>query len=83
MPQTWSATHASSRLFVGKNQIPSPISQRSSKKIVNCGLCVVCWFVQGGNVMFLVNKSVLNYIKEDLEPAFHRNGTFFKLKCNG
>ena len=36
--------------------------QCSSKKIVNGGLCVVCWFVQRGIVMFLVKKCVLNYI---------------------
>ena len=46
----------------------------SSKKILNRVLCVVCWFVQGSIVMFLLKKCVLNYING--EPVFHRNGTF-------
>ena len=53
----------------------SPTSQFSSKKIVNRVLCVVCWFVQGSNVMFLPKKCVLNYING--EAVSHQNGTFF------
>ena len=57
-----------------EKEIQSPTSQFSSKKILNRVLCVVFWFVQGSIVMFLLKKSVLNYING--EPVFHRNGTF-------
>ena len=57
-----------------KKEIQSPTSQCSSKKIVNGGLCVVCCFVQGSIVMFLVKKRVSNYI--NAEPVSPRNGTF-------
>ena len=57
-----------------RKKIQSPSSQCSSKKIMNSGLCVVCWFVQGSIVMFLVKKRVSNCI--NAEPVFHRDGTF-------
>ena len=57
-----------------EKEIQSPTSPFSSKKVLNRVLCVVCLFVQGSIVMFLLKKCVLNYING--EPVFHRNGTF-------
>ena len=38
------------------------------------GLCVVCGFVQGSIVLFLVKKRASKYI--NAKPVFQRNGIF-------
>ena len=41
----------SQRILREEKEIESPSSQRSGKKIVNCGLCVIGGFDQEGNVV--------------------------------